>query len=229
MRGLQRLGMGGLLALLPLAAPAQEFRPPEGCMLEMTVQLASCRVVQYYRCAGDPPGDQWAAWFTDAGGPVFITRIDAETRWIETRDPVHGLTEYLDDEADPASLSGLLAEGRDDFDFWTEASDGLRLRHRGFDRLTGEVATIDGVDLLVTEFALTATLPDGQVLHSREGRQFVSPAHGRFYGGREIWRDAGGETGQTDDAPRSFAGPGQPGFASTAPLYGCRLQVASAG
>ena len=33
-------------------------------------------------------------------------------------------------------------------------------------------------------------------------------------------------TGTTDDTPRAFARPGQPGFGALAPLFGCRLQVA---
>lgn len=215
-----------LSILTPAAAFAQVYTPPEGCVLEMTVQLASCRLSQHYRCESDTPGDQWAAWFDDTGGPVHVARIDAETRWMETIDPISDAIEYLGDEVDPASLSILLTAGRDDFDFQTEWSDGLQLRYKGFDRLTGEVATIDGVELLVTEFALTAELPGGQVIYSRKGGQFVSPEHGRFYGGREIWQDWTGASDRTDDTPRSFARPGQPGFASLTPVHGCNMQVA---
>lgn len=214
------------LALLPPAAFAQEFTAPEGCVLDMTVQLASCRVTQHYHCAGDPPGDQWMAVIDASGAVVHLARTDAETRWIETRDPRTGHSDRLAEEADPASLRALLETGRDDYDFHTEAGDGLRLRYRGFDRLTGEAVTIDGVELLVTEFSLTATLPDGSFVLGRRGGQFVSAAQGRFFGGREDWRDWTGAAGQVDDSPRAFAAPGQPGFASLRPRFGCGLEVA---
>lgn len=219
-----------LLAFLAVSAAApvaaQTYVPPEGCRLEMTVQLASCRVAQHYRCAGDREGDQWVAYFTESGGPVHVSRIDAETRWMETSDPPTGLTEVLDAEPDAASLSTLLAEGRDDYDFWTRTSDGFRLHYQGFDRLTGASIRVDGVELLVTEFSVTTTAEDGTLIYTRKGGQYVSPVHGRFYGGREEWVDWTGATGTTDDTPRAFARPGQPGFGALAPLFGCRLQVA---
>lgn len=214
--------------LMLCAAPAfaQGYAPPAGCTLEMTVQLASCMVAQHYRCAADPPGDQWVAYFGEAGGPVHVAHIDAETRWLESRNPASGLSELLDEEPDAASLTTLLAEGRDDYDFWTRSSDGLRLHYQGFDRLTGASVRVDGVELLVTEFAVTALAEDGTPVYTRKGGQFVAPAHGRFYGGREEWQDWAGASGHTDDTPRAFALPGQPGFASLVPLFGCRLQVA---
>ncbi len=216
-----------LMIFVAMPVAAQPYAPPEGCTLEMTVQLASCRVAQHYRCAADAPGDQWVAYFTESGGPVHVSRIDAETRWMETSDPQTGLTEMLAEEPDAASLSTLLAEGHDDYDFWTRSSDGLHLRYQGFDRLTGETVRVDGVELLVTEFHVATTAEDGTLVYTREGGQFVSPAHRRFYGGREEWVDWTGATGISDDTPRAFARPGQPGFGSLTPLFGCRLQVSS--
>ena len=218
-----------MTVLLALAAPAsaQTFTPPEGCRLEMTVQLASCRVAQHYRCDFDPQGDQRVAYFTETGGPVHLSHIDAETRWLETRDPLSGLIETLAEEPDAASLSVLLATGRDDYDFWIVTSDGLRLHHQGHDRLTGEVVRIDGIDLLATAFSVTTSTEDGTPVYTRKGGQFVSPDHGRFYGGREEWRDWSGATGTGDDSPRGFALPGDPGFGALVPVYGCDLQVAA--
>lgn len=218
------------IAVLTLfaAAPAlaQTYAPPAGCKLQMTAQLASCRVAQHYRCGGDAPGDQWVAYFTESGGPVHVSRIDTETRWMETLDPLSGITETLAEEPDAASLSTLLAEGRDDYDFWTVLSDGTRLHYTGFDRLTGASTEVDGLTLLATEFAVTSTLADGTMVLSRRGGQFVSADQRRFYGGREEWRDWTGVSGTSNDTPRSFALPGQPGFGAMTPLFGCGDQVA---
>ena len=221
--------MRAALILLALAAPAsgQTFTPPDGCRLEMTVQLASCRVAQHYRCDADAPGDQRVAYFTETGGPVHLSHIDVETRWLESRDLPSGPVEWLAEEPDAASLATLLATGRDDYDFWTRTSDGLHLRHQGHDRLTGEVVRIDGIDLLATEFSVTTSTGDGTPVYTRKGGQFVSPDHGRFYGGREEWRDWSGATGTSDDSPRGFALPGDPGFGALVPVYGCDLQVAA--
>ena len=215
-----------LLAVLAVPAAAQTFTPPDGCRLEMTVQLASCRVAQHYRCDGDAPGDQRVAYFAEDGGPVHLSHIDAETRWLESRDLPAGPVEWLAEEPDPASLATLLATGRDDYDFWTRSSDGLHLRHQGYDQLTGEIVRIDGIDLLATAFSVTTSTGDGIPVYTRKGGQFVSPDHGRFYGGREEWRDWSGAIGSSDETPRGFALPGQPGFGALAPLYGCRLQLA---
>ena len=215
-----------LLAILPAPLAAQGWTPPAGCKLDMTVQLASCRVAQHYRCKADAPGDQRVAYFDESGGPIHLSHIDSETRWIESRDPASGLAEYLAEEPDAASLSTLLATGWDDYDFWTRTSDGLDLHYQGHDRLTGAVVTVDGVDLLVTEFAVTTRTADGTLIHARSGGQFVSPDHGRFYGGPEEWRDWSGATGTEDESPRAFAFPDQPGFGALTPIFGCRLEVA---
>ena len=82
-----RAGVAAVIAivLLPLAAAASEFRPPAGCTLELTVQQRSCTVAQHYRCETDAPGDQQVVYFT-RDGAVYHSRIDAETRWMESTD-----------------------------------------------------------------------------------------------------------------------------------------------
>lgn len=210
-----------LLAAMTGPALAATFTPPSGCRLEATVQNRGCTVSQYYRCDGDAPGDQHSAVF-GREGLLHLSRIDAETRWMESSNPGSGITDRLVDEAENhASFSNLLATGRDDFDFWTESNNGERLHHRGFDILTGEEVSINGVELERTEFELTTRDAAGQVLITRKGGQFISRAFGRFYGGVETQSDWTGQSRRTDDSPVLFAFPGQDGFASTTPRFDC--------
>lgn len=211
------------LAPLPVHA-AGPFVPPEGCRLEMTVQNRGCSVSQHYRCAADAPGDQRVTYLGE-NGPLHISRIDSETRWMESMDPQTGLVDRLEEDSarDHASLTTLLATGRDDFDFWTVSDTGQRLRHVGHDELTGETVDVGGVPLEKTRFELVTYDEAGEVLMTRRGQQFVSRVHRRFYGGVETAEDWTGVVQETDDSPVSFAFPGQPGFASSTPQYDCRM------
>lgn len=227
-----RLAAGAILAMsasLSLLSPAPAraagpFIAPEGCRLEMTVQNRGCSVSQHYRCTADPAGDQRVTYLGE-NGPLHISRIDAETRWMESVSPATGLSDRLEEESarDHASLTTLLATGSDDFDFWTVSDMGERLRHVGRDELTGEVVDIGGVALEKTRFELVTYDEAGQVLMTRRGQQFVSRAHRRFYGGVETASDWTGRVEETNDSPVSFAFPGQPGFASATPLYDCGM------
>ena len=201
-----------------------EWKPPQGCRLEMTVQQRSCAVAQHYRCDSDAPGDQRVAYFTNEG-LVSQSRIDAETRWMESTDLVSGITDRLDPEARAhASLSTLLRSGSDDFDFWTQSDTGERLRHIGRDDLTGTVE-IDGETLDTTRFKLRTFAETGELLIERSGSQFVSREFGRFFGGIETSSDWTGETQETNDSPVRFIRPGQPGFGSVTPDYDCDMQM----
>ena len=211
------------LAAIPLPGHAGTFTPPQGCRLEYTVQNRGCSVGQYYRCEADPQGDQRSAYF-GKDGPTHLSRIDAETRWMQTADPRTGIEDWLVAEAeDHASFSNLLATGRDDFDFWTKSSTGERLHHVGHDELTGEVVTIDGVELEKTRFKLTTSNAAGEVLIEREGQQFVSRANRRFFGGIESQRDWTGRHLETNDSPAAFSFPGEAGFGSTTPQFDCDM------
>ena len=213
------------LFLPALPAAAANFTPPEGCTLEVTIQNRSCTVSQHYRCSADAAGDQRVTYF-DSEGPTFQSRIDKETRWIESRDMRSGIVDQLDPEAaDPASFATLIATGRDDFDFWTQSSTGERLRHIGHDRLTGATKEIGGVALEETEFDLKTFNESGDELIHRQGNQYISRAQGRFYGGVEASSDWTGAATKTNDSPVRFSFPGQPGFAETKPAYDCDLQM----
>ncbi|WP_288950994.1 hypothetical protein [uncultured Paracoccus sp.] len=225
--GAMALAAGMAIWLLLPAGPAAaaNFTPPSGCKLEITVQNRGCTVSQHYRCDSDAPGDQRVTYFTQEGA-TFQSRIDRETRWMESTDLRTGLTDVLEDEAeDHASFSTLLRSGQDDFDFWTRSNSGERLHHVGQDELTGEKVQIDGMALDVTRFELTTYSESGQVLIRRRGQQFISRTQGRFYGGVETSEDWTGAVQQTNDSPVTFAFPGHPGFGSTTPEYDCDLQM----
>lgn len=217
MRILATLG----LALVASGGHAANFVPPQGCRLEATVQNRGCSAVQYYRCDADAAGDQRSAIF-GKDGLRHLSRIDAETRWMESSDPNTGLADVLvEDSPDHASFRTLLETGRDDFDFWTESNTGERLRHVGQDVLTGDSAVIDGQDLEVTRFQLKTYDATGELLIERSGQQFVSRATGRFYGGIETQTDWTGQRQETNDSPVTFAFPGESGFGETEPQFDC--------
>ena len=224
---LRRMGQAGCLILgLPGLAAAGVFTPPQGCTLTMTVQQRSCTVAQHYTCAADAPGDQWVTYFTREG-EVYRSRIDAETRWMESTDLVAGVSEALDSEADPASLTALIDTGRDDYDFWTVTDRGERVRFVGHDVLDG-TAVIDGVTLATTRFELRLFAESGDLISTRTGGQFVDRENRRFYGGAETTVDWQGERGESNDSPVRFIRPGQPGFGSVEPQYDCDAQMVRA-
>ncbi|WP_372800063.1 hypothetical protein [Paracoccus seriniphilus] len=217
--------VGALLPLLwaigAMPIEAATFTVPQGCKLEVTVQNRGCSVGQYYRCSADPEGHQRSALFGQ-DGLTHLSRIDAETRWIESSDPDTGLEDMLVEESrDHASFTTLIETGRDDFDFWTVSGTGERLHHVGEDILTGETVTIDGVELEKTRFRLTTSDANGEVLITREGQQFINRAMRRFFGGIETQRDWTGERRETNDSPVLFSFPGEPGFGDTTPQFDC--------
>lgn len=207
-----------------LAHGAGTFTPPEGCTLDMTVQLRECRVANHYHCAGDPSGERWIS-YADGAGEYFLSRIDAETRWIESISLQTGEVDRLDAgaSADNADFSALLATGRDDYDFITRNNFGETSRYVGYDQLTGEQVTIDGVTLERCVFELEATDGNGNVLFSRKGTQYVSVEHRVFYGDIETFRNALGEEVQSVMSPVTFAFEGEDGFGEAEPKFDCDM------
>lgn len=204
-----------------LPGQAANFTPPAGCSLQMTVQNRGCTVSQYYRCDADPEGYQRSAIFGQ-DGLTHLSTIDAETRWIASESPMSGLGDNLVEEAeDHASFSGLLKDGRDEFDFWTLSSDGMRLHHQGHDILTGETVEVDGQPLERTRFQLTTRSENGEVLIERQGQQFISREFGRFFGGLETSTDWTGARRETNDSPVLFTFQGEAGFGDTTPQFDC--------
>lgn len=206
-------------------ASAATFVPPQGCNLHQTAQLRGCVAAQYFTCSKDTPGDQWVTYF-DQEGARFTSRIDKETRWMESINLRNGIIDLLEPQAaDHASFSTLIETGRDDFDFRTLSSTGELLRNIGEDQLTGESVVIDGVPLELTRFTQKVFAADGTLLIERTGQQFISREHGQFYGGVEESRDWTGEHRTSDDSPVTFAFPGEAGFGSTEPVFDCDMQM----
>lgn len=223
----------GAMLVASLAGPAgaqvtvqgrasQLFSPPEGCEIDVTVQLRQCQVANLYRCEA-APGDRFTT-YADGEGIFYTSRIDDETRWITSISHVTGfITNLLEDSANHASFTALIETGEDLYDFRTEDSAGLIRRHIGVDRLTGERVVIDGVALEVTEFEATAEDGEGTFLYRRSGRQFIHRDWRVFFGGTDIFENAEGERLDSNDSPVSFAFPGEEGFATLEPLFDCNV------
>lgn len=214
-----------LLATLPVSAlAAGKFVAPKGCKVYVTVQHADCQVSNHYRCEGDPAGVQWSV-YAGQDGPYYMSKIDDETRWLEDYDLARGEANRLGRETDAASFSELLATGLDSYDFTTVNSMGQERRYQGFDRLTDEKVTIDGVDLERTEFDLTTYAPDGTALNRRTGKQLISRDWRIFFSDSEQFDGADGERVSTKSTPVTFSQPGDKGYLAGAPEQGCNQMM----
>ncbi|MBA4350133.1 MAG: hypothetical protein C0427_02665 [Rhodobacter sp.] len=223
-----------LLPLLPFiaigsASPAfaSSFTPPEGCTTFMTVQAKGCRVSNHYKCTADTPGDQWRTDF-DQEGPFFMSRIDSEAQWVESYEINPPVKQLLDPSpADPASFSELLATGNDNYIFGLSDDTGERTTVRGGDRLTGRQVVIDGITLQETEFNFTETDLSGNVLRRSRGNEYIHPEWRLFFSGPSQWDGGDGNYLPLDGSPVQFIFPGEPGFASTQPLFDCDAVMSS--
>lgn len=224
---LHLLGLGAAALLATPALGGGKFAAPAGCTVYATVQLRNCQVSQHYRCEHDAPGDQWAVYM-DGEGPYYMSRIDAETRWMESFDLTTGERDALMSEADPASFTTLITTGRDDYDFTTESNTGEVRRYTGFDQLTGEKVVIGGVTLERTTFDLTARSAEGDLIWHRVGRQFIHRDWRLFWADTEDFENGFGDRETVIDTPVDFALPGDKGFLSAEPIYDCDMMMTEA-
>ena len=212
---------------LACAAPAlaqQTFQPPAGCKAYLTVQNASCEVEHHFICENDPSGHQRRVTLTEEG-MIYAGEIDSETQWIESFHILSGHSERLEPRpAERASLTDLIANGVDDYDFQTLSKEIGATRYVGQDRLTGRKITIDGVTLDETAYRITAFALDGTELWRSEGNEFVSRDWRMFLSGTGT-TTINGEVFERDDRPVEFIFPGEPGFLSTNPKHGCGLAL----
>lgn len=208
----------------PLAAQvvSERFPVPEGCTAFLTVQARSCLISHHWRCDGDPEGSHWRATL-DQEGAFYLNYTDAEFRWLRAFNLRNGAQHTLiEPEEDPASMSALLETGRDTmvFSIREERAEGIFQRdYTGFDALSGATVTVDGEELLVTEFAYQWQTEAGP--RETEGSQFVSPRLGLFFGGLETVTTPSGDVFEGNYSPVEFSEPGEPGFLSTEPQYDC--------
>ncbi len=215
-------------SLICLSTPvlAGSFTPPEGCTATLTVQSRGCYVANYYTCEGDNAGDQWRADY-DQEGAFYLSKIDRETQWVESYDLNPKVKQTLDpNPKDPANFSSLLSTGRDDFQFGLTKDTGEHTNVTGFDKLTGEIVTIDGVKLEVTQYEYVETDDAGNELRKSRGHEYVSPDWRNFFSGPSEWWD-GTEWLPMDGSPMQFFTPGDAGFASTQPLFECDAVMSS--
>lgn len=218
-----------ILPLLFVTAPAMAgtFTPPANCTAHLTVQSRGCIVSQYYTCEADKPGDQWRADY-DAGGAFFLSRIDREGQWLESYEPDPATKEVLDaNPRDAGSFSELVGTGLDTFDFALTKDTGERSTIKGFDKLTGQSATIDGVTLRQTEYEYTQTDENGTVLRHSKGNEYISEEWRAFFSGHSETEMEDGTWAPSDHAPVKFIRAGKPGFGSTIPLFECDDQMSS--
>lgn len=210
-------------ALLATPALADQLRLPDGCTGLVSIQAKDCTVSHYYRCEGEPEGWTHRVDMSE-DGLDFSSYTDDEARWVESVSAHDGLVDRLGNETDPASLSGLIASGRDDWDFFVLSNNGVKQRFIGHDALTGEDVVIDGVTLKRTEFSMRVENSQGDFLWSSEGREYVAPQWNIFIGGiREVNGPNG--TFTRDGSPARIIQPGQEGFLARDPIYGCGVMM----
>ncbi|GLS86160.1 hypothetical protein GCM10010873_11340 [Cypionkella aquatica] len=208
-------------------ALAGSFTPPEGCTATLTVQSRGCYVANYYTCEKDNPGDKWRADF-DQEGMFYLSKIDRETQWIESYDLNPTVKQTLDpNPADPANFSSLLSTGRDDFEFGLTKDNGEHTNVKGFDKLTGESVTIDGVTLQRTEFDYVETDDAGNELRKARGHEYISAEYRNFFSGQSEWWD-GTQWLPLEGSPVQFYLPGEKGFAATQPIFECDAVMSEA-
>ncbi len=216
------------LALLAAPAVAATFVPPEGCKTFVTIQSRGCTVSHFYSCEKDAPGERWRADF-GADGPVFLSKTDAQTQWLESYEINPPTREVLEPgPRDPASYDELMSTGLDTFDFRLSRSDGRQSTVKGYDRLLGETRVIDGLTLQRTEFEYTQTDDsDGSVIVHSRGNEFIAENWRSFLSDHAEFQQEDGSWFPFDGTPVKFYYPGQAGFQSTVPLFDCDAQAAS--
>jgi hypothetical protein len=217
------------LILMPAAAMAQSQRTvqlPAGCEAYVTIQSRACSVSHHFTCEGDPEGWQ-RRMDLNADGPTYFGAIDAETQWMESFHVFTGHTERLEDvPSDRASISTLIAEGTDTYDFQTLSEEVGTTRYVGFDTLTGVTEEIDGVVLDQTQYQITAYDTGGGVMWESKGFEYISRDFRMFLSGQSTITVPDGSF-ESDDTPVEFIFPDESGFLSAFPKHGCGETVSS--
>ena len=214
--------------ILALASPAaaQQFSLPAGCTAYLTVQDRSCQVDHHFTCKGDPAGHQRRASLSEEG-LTYVGMIDDEAQWIQSFHVMARQSESLaPNPVDPASFTELLATGKDSYDFNTMSQEVGVTRYVGRDILTGNTVEIDGVTLDETAYHITAMTPDGTVIWSSRGNEFISRDWRMFLSGTGTTKTSS-DTFDKDDRPVEFIHPGEPGFLSTKPKHGCGVMLSA--
>ncbi len=216
------------VSLVLTSGAARGFTPPEGCQLFATVQNRACGVSLLWRC-DHAEGDFWEANFSDEGLESVVS-YNRDYQWLDaayTWDSSH--EKYTPPAIDPISRSDLIGTGLDTYDFIMRRSTPDRrydIRIIGADMLTGATRTIDGYELEEVQTRIEILDDEGFTEYASQGTQYYSRDLGLFFIGTE---EVFGPEGSTfwDDAPRDIILPGEPGFGTTRPFYGCNPQDAA--
>ena len=200
------------------------FELPAGCDAYLTVQSESCAVSHHFVCEGDPDGHQRRVSL-DERGLTYVGEIDAETQWISSFQVLSGHRERLESRpAEPASLSDLIEQGVDAYDFRTLSDEIGETRYVGQDTLTGRQVTIDGVTLDETTYDISAYDAAGNEILSAKGNEFISRDWRMFLSGTGTVTTSEGSFDRAD-RPVEFIFPGEPGFLSPNPKHGCGVAI----
>ncbi|PUB16997.1 hypothetical protein [Yoonia sediminilitoris] len=216
------------LVFMAGAAHAQDgpstFGLPQGCDAFLTVQSKSCQVDHHFVCEADPEGHQRRVGITEEG-LVYAGEIDRETQWLNSFHARTGHAETLEpNPVERASLSDLIAKGVDDYDFRTLSDQIGTTRYVGQDTLTGRQIVIDGVTLDETTYDITAYDESGNEIWAAKGNEFIHRDWRIFLSGTGVTR-VGTESFDSDDGPVEFIFPGESGFLSARPKYGCGVAI----
>lgn len=216
------------LALFTTSVAAQDgpqaFTLPAGCTAFLTVQSNACVVDHHFTCDGDPAGNQRRISL-DEQGMTYMGTIDAQTQWLDSYHPLNNHTETLEsDPIDRASIDELIETGIDTYDFQTLSDEIGVTRYVGADLLTGRQIEIDGISLSETTYDITAYSGDGTFLWSSKGHEFISRDWRMFLSGSGVIKTPTDEY-DDEDTPVEFVFPGEPGFLSPNPKYGCGVMM----
>lgn len=216
-----------IISLLAGPVVAQEFSLPAQCEAFLTVQSRDCQVDHHFRCESDPAGYQSRVSFSEIG-MTYMGTTDDEAQWIVSHHISGGYVEELEPKpSEPASFSELLATGADDYDFVTMSDDNGATNYVGRDTLTGKQVVIDGVTLDETTYDIRAIDDEGTVLWSSKGREFISRDFRVFLSGKGTVTTPT-DSFDVDGTPVQFIKPGEPGFLSIKPKFGCGALMSAA-
>lgn len=213
-----------LLAINP--AFAETFTPPQGCKLEVTVQNRGCVVYQHYSCGKEAEDHQYRIKF-DAEGVTDVLVSDLDGAWITVNYPRASFSsKYIEKKGDhPISFSGLQNGGRYEVNFIREITEGFAagniIQDTGSAELTGKAITINGKELLEVKYSVTTKIGNvGSETHAN-GYSFLDAELGRLYGEVTEVSFAPGDVKKFDERPVEVILPGEEGFESINPKYGC--------
>ena len=212
--------MKALVPLILLASPAaaQTLDLPAECVPFVTVQQSHCSVTTYARCDGDPEGSIRSIGYNGLG--LDMVHLYSSTwHWLDS--DYQSYREQLFDTIDPIDIVAMHETGSDSWDFAMESAVYGMSAYFGEESLTGWSRTLDGFDMLETEFTITGASADGTPFLDATGQEWLIPELGIILGGEVMMGNGTDKPEPWDFTPVSLSTPGTDGFLSTVPTTGC--------